>query len=109
MGIKLARSLPRDKVCFELDLKVVANMVLMRSSRNKFLQPLLQEITDLLDATNWSTSIVHVYREDNRCTDHLVSEGHSGPFSWNIFDRASSALALILREDALGCSIPHVV
>lgn len=109
LSIKLARSLSLDKVCFELDSKVVVNMIHMRNSRNKFLQSLLQEIIDLLDATDWSTSIVHVYREANQCAEHLTNKAHSGSFGMKIFHRASSMLALILREDALGFSIPRCI
>lgn len=109
LGIELARSLSLDKVCFELDSKAVVNMVHLRGSHNKFLQPLVQEILDLLDAPDWIVSVAHVFREANRCADHLANEGHARLFGWIAFDRASPSLALILREDAIGFSMPRIV
>lgn len=78
-------------------------MVRLWRSHNKFYQPLLNEVLDLLD----DASVVHAYREANRCVDLLANDGHSGPIGWKVFDRASPILALLLREDALGCSIPR--
>lgn len=109
LGIKLARSLSIDTVCFELDSKAIVNMVRLRGSHNKFLQPPLHEIPELLDAPDWRVSVAHVFREANRCADHLANEGHAVPFGWKLFDRASPSLALILKEDAIGCSMPRIV
>lgn len=109
LGIKLARSLAIPSSVFELDSKVVVNMVRMRGAHNKFLQPFLHEVLELLDDPSWRTYVIHVFREANRCADYLANEGHNIPLGWQVFDRASLTLALILREDALGCSIPRLI
>lgn len=109
LAIKLARNLSLSPMQFELDSQVVVHMIRMGNSHNKFLQPLLLEVIELLNKSDWRTSVTHVFREANRCADFLANRCHSSSFTWTVFDRAMPSLALILREDALDVSIPRVV
>lgn len=84
-------------------------MVTTRTTHKKLLQPLLHEVSCLLDATDWRVSVTHVYLEANRRANLLANEGHSDSFVWTVFDKASPSLALLLLEDGIGCSIPRFV
>lgn len=88
---------------------MVVNMIHLGGCQNKFLQPLLMEVLDLLRMSYWRSSVSHVFRDGNRCADYLANKGHSSSFVWTVFDRAISSLALILQEDALSRSFPRFV
>lgn len=53
-------------VIFELDSLVVVKLVRLRSSSNRFFDPLLCDIIQLLHSSDWTTKVRHVYREANR-------------------------------------------
>lgn len=75
LGIKLARQLNLCKAVFELDSKVVVDMVNKGCSDNAYLQPLLHDIIGMLRLPSWDTSVMHAYREANRCADFLARKG----------------------------------
>lgn len=77
LGLNLARQLGLSWVIFELDLKVVVDMIHSGGSSLAYLNPLMQEITSLLRDPGWRVSVQHVYHEANRGADFLAKQGHS--------------------------------
>jgi ribonuclease HI len=53
IGIRIAQDMSLPKVVFEMDLKVIVNMVTSGHTNNFYLSPLLSEIIDLLQHPNW--------------------------------------------------------
>jgi ribonuclease HI len=94
IGIRIAQNMSLPKVVFEMDSKVIVNMVTSRHTNNAYLSPLLGEIIDLLQHPNWETSITHVYREANRCADFLANRGHSSSFDGNML------ICLVIRSNS---------
>lgn len=62
-GIDLAKQLNLSWVIFELDSKVVVDMVKAGGSAVVYLNPLIQEIRALPNHPCWRVSFVHAYRE----------------------------------------------
>lgn len=58
LGIKLAKHLNLNHVDFELDSKVVTHLIKTGNTVNVHLQPLLQNIIQLLQHPDWSTTVV---------------------------------------------------
>lgn len=58
---------------------------------------------DLLQASDWSCSVQHVFREANACADMLADLGHHGGFHWTVLDTTPSHIRLALEADARGC------
>lgn len=109
LGIILACDLCLTRVIFELDSSVVVHMVHTGTSSTCFLRPLLQEVVSFLKLPDWETSVIHSYREGNRCVDLLANLGHGGSFTWCVLNEAPHSLRLLLLEDAMGCSSPRLV
>lgn len=108
-GINLARELSLERVIFEMDSKVIVDMVRAKTSHIPFLQPLLQEVLNLLHLPDWSTSVEHIFREANHCADLLAKKGHSSSFDGVIMEDSFALLDLYLLNDARGVSSPRVV
>lgn len=103
-GIDLAKQLNLSWVIFELDSKVVVDMVKAGGSAVVYLNPLIQEIGALLNHPCWRVSFVHAYREANRCADFLARKGHLAPsFDWVLVDVVCPMLGLLLADDAPSC------
>lgn len=109
MGIKLARDLALTRVIFEMDSKVVVHMISSGATSTCSLQPLLHEIVSLLKLSDWEASVVHTYREGNKCANILANLGHGSSFLLTILDDAPPSLFLPLLEDAMVCSTSRLV
>ncbi|KAK2384993.1 heat shock 70 kDa protein [Trifolium repens] len=109
IGIRIAQNMSLPKVIFEMDSKVIVNMVTSRHTNNAYLSPILGEIIDLLQHPNRETSITHVYREANRFADFLANRGHSSSFDGDIVNLACHSLQLILYDDFMGASLPRLI
>ncbi|GAU38761.1 hypothetical protein TSUD_64920 [Trifolium subterraneum] len=109
IGIRIAQNLLLPKVVFEMDSKVIVNMVTSGHTNNAYLSPLLGEVVSLLQHPNWETSIAHVYREANRCADFLTNKGHSSSFEGDIVNLACHSLQAILYDDFRGASLPRLI
>lgn len=73
----LAQNLQLPSVTFEMYSQAI---VQMGFKSNKLLQPLLAEVIRLRHLPGWSTTVIHVYREANRCANLLANLGHLGSF-----------------------------
>lgn len=71
-----------------------------------FIRLLLGEALPILSREDRGFSIMHIYREANRCADFLANLGHSGPFEFDYSELHATAPLLqpILVEDARGMS-----
>lgn len=108
-GIRLAQDLALRSVLFEMDSKVVVDMVLCGSTHISFLQPLLQEVVYLLRHPSWEASIVHTYREGNMCADFLASKGHNTDYEGVFFDICIPGLISLISADARGVCYPRAM
>lgn len=108
-GIELARDLALNWVIFEMDSKVIVDMVRSGSTRIIFLQPLLQEVISFLQLPDWTTSVIHTYREANQCANFLASKGHSSSFEGVTLESSFSMLSLLFLNDVRRGSTPLVV
>lgn len=110
LGIKLARQLGLHWVIFELDSKVVVDMINSGSSRLAYLNPLTQDILSLLRDLSWCTSVVHTYREGNRGADFMARQGVSAStFDWVVVDYVCHSLGIILADDVRGSVLPRSI
>lgn len=110
LGIKLALQHNLNWVVFELDSKVVVDMVALGRTDNAYLQPLLGIILELLRLPCWKTTVVHAYREANRWADFLARKGQLVPsFDWVLVGSACPKLGLLLADDLRGSLLPRVV
>lgn len=91
-----------------MDSKVVVEMVSSRCTNINFLKPLLEEVISLLQLPTWRTSLLHAYREGNRCADLLANKGHDAPFDGTVLDCSFPLLDLYIFYDARGVSISSV-
>lgn len=87
---------------FEMDSKVVVDMVTSGTTQISFLQPLLQEVVTLLRHPSWEASIAHIYREGNMCADFLARQGHLSDYEGSYFDRCIAGLSSLISADARG-------
>lgn len=94
---------------FELDSKVVVDMVHGKTTQISFLQPLLHEITSLLHLPTWDTIVVHIFREGNKCADLLANKGHYAPYEGVYFGTSFPSLSYLLHADFRGVCSPRVV
>lgn len=105
LGITLAHDLNLPWVMFEMDSKVVVEMVHKKDTHISFLKHLLQEVISLFQLPSWRTSITHTYREANKCVDLLANKGHETSYDGVILDTSFNLLDLLLSADARGvCS-----
>lgn len=83
-------------------------MVTKGCSNNAYLQPLLHDIIGMLRLPSWDTSVMHAYREANRCADFLARKGQLEPsFEWVLVDNVCPTLGLLLADDMRGSMLPR--
>lgn len=109
LGIRVARELSLQQDIFELDSKVIVDMIHKKETRIGFLQPLLQEILELLLLPSWRTSVVHAFREANKCADLLANMGHSTSYEGVFFSTSFPSLSLLIQADVQGVCTPRIV
>lgn len=109
LGIKLARDLFLSSVIFELDSQVMVNMVHKGSTSIDPLMSLLESILSFLCLPNWSTFVVNTYQKANQCANFQANLGHASSLQWSLVDKAPPMLGLLLRNDVVGCSTPHLL
>lgn len=96
-------------VWFEMDSKVAIKMIEDRRKNSKQLQPLLDDILQLLSSYNRFGHVSHIFREANRCVDLLASYAHELSTDFLILNSPSPSLLKLLMEDARGVSFSHLV
>lgn len=106
LGIKLARQLQLHNVILEMDSLLVVNMVNLGVTMNANFKPLLEDIITELRLLDWRPTITHVYREANRCADHLAKQGLQAATEWVLIDVASPLLGMLLADDSRGSCLP---
>lgn len=104
LGVRLAQSLALPEVLFELDSLSIVQTVKRGYSTVPALQPILVEILSLLRLPDWKTSVMHTFREANRCADLLANMGHGTPYNWTLPDTAPPSLCYFLFSDNAGFS-----
>lgn len=83
-------------VIFELDSKVMVDIINPGGSRLAYFNPLMQEILSLLRVPSWRTSVVHTYREGSRGAKFLARKGLSAySFDWVVADTVCPLLAFV--------------
>lgn len=77
-GLRLASSYRLNEVVVEMDSKTAHDLITIRCSHS---HPCIDLVKDIqyLASLNWTVSFHHIYREANRCADHLARLGHSPP------------------------------
>lgn len=98
----MAEDLALNFAIFEMDFKVIVDMVHNKSTQISFLEPLLQEFIHLLNLRSWRTSFIHTYREANKCADLLANKGHSASYDGVVLDSIFPLHGLYLLADARG-------
>jgi polyphosphate kinase 2 (PPK2 family) len=63
-----------DRVIFETDATLVAVVVLNRSTTIFYLKSLLEEVSNLLNLSDWVVTIKHCFREVNSFVDLLAKK-----------------------------------
>lgn len=109
LGIRTALDLQLPWVIFKMDSKVIVEMVHSRCTKNNFLKPLLHEVISLLQLPFWRTSLLHVYREANKCADLLANKGHFVPCDGAVLDSSFPLLDLYIFTDVRGVSTPRLI
>lgn len=99
LGIRLAQDLALPWVAFEMDSKVVVDMVHNKSTNISFLKPLHHEIISLLHLPAWRTSLNHTYREANKCADLLANKEPEVSYDGVVLDNIFPLLDLYLLAD----------
>lgn len=102
LGIQMALDMSLNWVIFEMDSKVVVDMVHNRATQISLLKPPLQEVVHLLNLPSWKTSLVHSYRDANKWADLLANKGHSTSYDGVVLDSSFPLLDLYLLADVRG-------
>ena len=101
-GLMLASQLGINQLLVELDAKVVVDLMLSSKSFNNSYSALLNDCRYLLRHFS-QVRISHVYREANRCADHLAKGGCNMIGTFVVLDAPNSdELCIKLESDAYG-------
>lgn len=74
-GLEMAWQMEGRKINLEMDSVLLTDMIKDQISQHRFI-PLLHKIMELLER-DWVVTVQHVYREANRCAEHLANMGHN--------------------------------
>jgi hypothetical protein len=87
----------------------VATSILTRTTTISYLEPLLEEVLNLLNLSNWSASVRHCSWEANRCADMLAKQGHETPFIPVVVNPDYNFLNILLLLDSKDYSILRLI
>ena len=100
--LMLASQLDITQLLVELDAKVVVDLMLSSKSSNNSFLALLNDCRYLFRQFN-QVKISHVYREANRCADHLAKGGCTLIENFVVLDSPNlDELCIFLDSDAFG-------
>lgn len=94
-------------VTVEMDSKTAFNLITVRCPRGHPCSDLVRDI-QFLAALNWNVSFHFVYREANRCADHLASLGHNSIGEEFSCSQIPRTLFPLLRDDVIGVAFPRL-
>ncbi|XP_045831621.1 uncharacterized protein LOC123923015 [Trifolium pratense] len=105
LGLQIMREMQLTNVILETDSIHAINMIQNRHTSIFHLQPLLQEIINLINLSGSTIRINHIHREANTCADALALRGHQADFSPSMLDVISPSINLLFDKDLRGaCS-----
>lgn len=110
LGIQIALSLEIDWAVFEMDSKVMVDMVHKEATHIRFLKPIPQEVMlcHFSDCLLGELSSTHIMKA-NKCAYLLTSKGHNVPYNGVIFHSSFSFLEMQSLADARGVSTSRIV
>ena len=100
-GLHLAWELSVSRVILEMDNQCLVDMLLNKSTCPLRSLPLIQEIKCLLQRS-WTVEIVHVFREANKCADHLASLASAHPVGVHTLQVPPDSVKSLLFYDTIG-------
>lgn len=78
-----------------MDSLVVVNMINAGETENANFKPLVEVIYAELRQPDWNLTVSHIYREANRCADHLAKKELETSVEWILVDNVSLMLNLL--------------
>ena len=107
-GIKLCISLKLPSVIFELDAKLIVDLLQKEEGHPNCIRALVSDCkTGLRDIP--MVQIQHCYREANKCADALARRGALLPQDFVVFLDPPAEVSLLLSLDSAGVSYERCV
>ncbi|XP_057429870.1 uncharacterized protein LOC130722981 [Lotus japonicus] len=107
-GLRLAFSLSPPAISVEMDSKTAFDLITVRCPRGHPCSDLVKDI-QYLASQRWAVTFHFIYREGNRCADHLARLGHNSVEEDFNFTNIPRSLFPFIRDDVIGVSFPRFI